>query len=61
MIQEDAVLILLGNQHVGGNHVSAMQLAQDARILELVRHGHRFHEAGDGLMIQYRNAVSGIG
>ena len=35
-----------------------MQFAQNAGILELVRHGHGIHEAGNGLVVK-RDLVCG--
>jgi hypothetical protein len=49
------------DQHVGRNHVPRMQPAQNARILQLVRHGHGLHEAGNGLMVQRYLTLGGIG
>ena len=38
-----------------------MKFAEDAGVAELVGHGHRFHEAGDGLMVDGDFAAGGIG
>ena len=61
MIEQNLRICILRNQHVGGNHVARMQLSQDARVLQLVGHGHGLHEAGNGLMVQRHLALGGIG
>jgi hypothetical protein len=49
------------DQHVGRNHVPRMQPAQNARILQLVRHGHGLHEAWNGLMAHRHLVFGSIG
>ncbi|GAC1359469.1 MAG: hypothetical protein NVSMB3_07020 [Acidobacteriaceae bacterium] len=43
---------LLVDEEVRGDAVARVELGGNARVLELVRHGHRIHEAGDRLVIE---------
>ena len=61
VIEQHVRVGVLRDQHVGGDHVAGMQFAQDVRVLELVGHGHRIHEAGNGFMVQRDLAGCGIG
>ena len=61
MIQQHIRIEVRRNQHVRRNHVPRMQLTQNARILQLVRHSHRIHEARNSLMIQRYLALGCIG
>ena len=46
-----AVVVLRFDDKVGGNRVSWGKLVEDGGRLDLVRHGHGVHEAGDGLAV----------
>ena len=50
-----------GDKNVGGDDVSGMQLAENAGVFQLVGHGHRFHKAGNCLMIERDFALGGVG
>lgn len=52
---------VIGDHHIGSDDVARMQFAQDARIFDLVGHGHGVHKAGDGLMIDDELALSDSG
>ena len=51
----------LGDEHVGGDHIAGVQFAENAVVAQFVGHGHRFHEAGDGLMVDGDFALGGVG
>ena len=61
VIEHNVRIGILRDQHIGGDGVAGMQLAENARILQLVGHGHRIHEAGNGLMIHRHFAGRRIG
>src|ERR1039458_1190834 len=61
MVKQNLRIRILRDHHIGGNHVARMQFAQDARIHQLVGHGHGLHEAGNGLMVHRYLALGGIG
>ena len=46
-----AVAVLVG-EDLGGDAVAGVEFAGDAGVLELVVHGHGFHEAGDVLAVE---------
>src|SRR6185437_4158146 len=47
----EVTAILIGEDR-GRDAVAGMELRRDNRIFELVRHGHRVHEAGNGLALE---------
>ena len=51
----------LGNHDVGGDGVAGVEFANDADVGQLVGHGHGFHKAGDGLMINGHFPLAGVG
>ena len=61
VINKDFGIGGLGDEDVGGKQVAGVEFAEDAGVTEFVGHGHRFHEAGDGLMIERDFAFGGVG
>src|SRR5579862_2520818 len=61
MIQHNRFRRGFRDQHVRGDHVPRMQIANDVRILERIGHGHRIHEARNCLVIDYDDAMRWIG
>ena len=49
-----------GNQYVGVDEVSRVQRAELRGVLDLVRHGHGPHEAGNGFVIDDELALAGV-
>uniref|UniRef100_E6PZA1 Uncharacterized protein n=1 Tax=mine drainage metagenome TaxID=410659 RepID=E6PZA1_9ZZZZ len=61
VIDENLSVGALRDEHIGGDHISGVEVAEDARVAELVGHGHGFHEAGNGLTINDDLAGSRVG
>jgi len=61
VIEQHVGIGVLGDEYIGRNDVAWMEFGEYARVPELVGHGHRVHEAGDGFMIQGYFARCGVG
>ena len=51
MVEQNIGIGILRDQHVSGNLVAGVNLAQDRGVLELIGHGHGSHKAGDGFVV----------
>ena len=61
VVEEDVGVGVLRDEHVGGEDVAGMEFGEDGGVFELVGHGHGFHKAGDGFVVEGDLARGGIG